>query len=82
MKKGESHDVGMYTNWKSGEPNNSGEKEIKQLHMSTDRFPEGQHDLPTQNMKHVGRSGAVGNHPIAVIQLIDNKVLIQGLHIQ
>lgn len=39
------------------------------------RLPERQQDLSAQNVEVVGRSGAVDNDPVAVVELTDGKVL-------
>lgn len=41
----------------------------------THRLPEGLQDLSAENMEVVGRSGAVDNDPVTVVQLTHGEVL-------
>ena len=41
----------------------------------TDRFAEGQEDLAPEDVEEVGRSGAVHNNPVAVVELTHVKVV-------
>lgn len=43
--------------------------------MRTHGLPEGQQHLSAENVKVVGRSGAVDHHPVAVVELEHREVL-------